>query len=261
MLVAHYVPRPRSGGRQTRAALLGAQLVTSAEVLLGNPWDLVLIDVDPLGPDRELRDVLPVLDERGTRLVLLARTLNDPQPLPAAYELAVQIGPYEAVEANATIGPLVAVPDRSEDLDVLMVVGSADPRRWSRQARLIQQSGRELTVLARAPFKPFPGGYKGPIVTGSGYDWVGRARVVVGGGGVGTLYEALWSGGRLVASPYTEEQSVRIRLAQQAGEAIARVWALEQTLPAIERVEARTPLGKRPGGLLELRALLGVSWR
>lgn len=202
-------------------------------------WDIVLVDSYPLGKNRELVPILPVLRERGTKTVLIARAVNERYSgYPWDYDAVLVPGPYEGTEGSLrrpaddprqpkVVDPMVTLglPRQYKDpgIDVLLVPASAQsPDWWELVAGLYQHS-----TLDHAHWQ------------------IARSNIVVGTGGAGTLYEALYSGCRYVALPLNVEQGTRIENAIAAGEAIIRVDHAYEIERAVAWIRGSKPLGRR----------------
>ena len=240
-MIGHFIPHPRTSypeGHLTRFAALQSEipeleLIDDLRVLAVS-WDLVFVDTLPVDVLRRAEPVLRVLHYRGTRLVLIARALNERYLRPDIFDLVLVPGPYEG-EAGRVVAPLVLLgPEAPRDIDTLLVPSKGQDNFWWRP--IARRTGVAVA---------------GPIAR----DEISRARVVIGQGGTGVLYETLWSGGRLVCLPSSREQRNRAEAARQAGEAIVVAGGLGQIDRAVQAVLQMEPLGRRPTGVDEAVAL------
>jgi hypothetical protein len=248
-VIVHYVPhrlRPVDG-HTTRAAVLRDEL-GAITVVPGQPIpdeaDTILVDTFPLGRGSELRPILP----RFATTVFLARALVRPRSHFHPFDHVVS-WPYEGTEGTV-IGPLVPVaPTAERDIDVLVVGSPSAAQRWAGRADALYRDGMDVTLLNLTPWRTLARWTKADAA-----GLMARSRVVVGAGGTGTLYGALWAGCAFVVTETKPEQDIRVRLARAAGETI-----LDGTADLVGAVRAALREVNQPprtNGIAALRTLL-----
>jgi hypothetical protein len=160
-------------------------------------------------------------------VIAIAKSTNHPVREIVA-DATVPIGPYEGIAGS--VGPLVRVaPKRELDTDLLLVPSWGQNYRW---------------------FHGLPG------IPGGWLD-MPRAEIVICAGG-SSLYEALWSGCRVVCLPQGREQETRARFAAAAGESVVVVLDSASLPGAIKKAQKMRSLGRRDTGAKNLaRMVLG----
>lgn len=253
--IGHYVPHRLPAfpdGHVTRNRVIAEAMPELATIEPGPKFpkvDRLIVDTHPLGPAGELAQVLPAIQGRGGKTILLARGLNAPdRDYPHDVRLTF---PYEG-EGGDAIDPLVPIEPAAEpDIDVLVVPSrlfSFRMRRWAAIADELVDAGFDVTLMWPHPYRT-----KAKTIQGDAAEPTARSRVVVGGGGAGTLYGTLWAGRPyVVARTFTREQEVRVDLATKAGEAIAD--GRTDLAAAVRTALAMDSRPIRPNGVAALRA-------
>jgi hypothetical protein len=202
---------------------------------LGGSWDLALIET--ISEDH--KDVWDTIkDFQGTKLVHISKAQNSPVSVPDIFDLTVTTGPYEGVDGEVS-GPFVQVSSEVErDIPLLLLPSWGQNDTWWR--RIPPSTG---CIFAT--------------------DWapklIARATTVISAGGV-SVYEALWSGCKLVCLPQNREQTTRATNAKKAGESI--IISTGDIIGDIKKVSLLKSLGRREPNITEaiqkINGLLGV---
>jgi hypothetical protein len=237
----YYMPHPYRStpeGHTTRYNALKSifpdlHLATSPQELLRDS-NLVFIDTLPMGRNNELKNAIPILKYRGTKIVFIARALNEPIAIPDnVYDAIITTGPYEETGGSKN-NPIILLGTRGTPIDILLVPSYGQNNYWW------------------LPFQPLNGVQIVSEVPA--INLIASADVVIGAGGL-TVYEALWSGAKLITIPQSIEQRTRIRSAVAAGESIVEIASVREIEKAIETVRGMKSLGPRDTGLHEIELL------
>jgi hypothetical protein len=257
MKIGYYVPHrlpSHPDGHVTRNRVLNDAIPGLITIEPGPKFpkvDRLIVDTHPLGVNGELVQVLPAIQERGGKTILLARGLSQLEP---DYPHDVRLTfPYEG-ERGDVIAPLVPVEPKAKQLYDVLVVPSrlfhSRMRHWAAIADELVKHGFDVTLMSPAAFRT-----KARTITGDAALPMAQARVVVGGAGTGTLYGALWTGKPyVVANAFTREQEVRLRLALAAGERI--VDGRKNLVDAVTAAMEMEPRRVRKNGVAALLAAI-----